>query len=122
MNFVCFLLAGLVQISAAQNSPGAVQNTAQNPSVPTVTFDSVWESATPQEYIITVRSDGPSTYLSRSVARPVQADENREDKRWADKEKAAPSEAQDPDFHVEFTMSFATAQRIFKDAAQANYF
>ena len=125
MNFVCFLLAALVQISAAQNSPGAVQNTVQNPSVPTVTFDSVWESATPQEYIITVRSDGPSTYLSRSVSRPVRADENREDKRWADKEdkeKVAPSEDQDPDFHVEFTMSPATAQRIFKDAEQAHYF
>jgi hypothetical protein len=122
MKFICFLLAALVQISAAQNPPG----TAQNPAVPTVTFDSVWESATPQEYIITVKSDGPSTYLSRNVAKPVQADENRAvknigDKRWAD-EKPAPADDQDPEFHVEFTMSPATAQRIFKDAEQANYF
>jgi hypothetical protein len=132
MRFICFLLAALVQVAAAQDPPG----TALNPAVPTVTFDSVWESATPQEYVITVKSDGPSTYLSRNVVKPVlpdqkQANENRavgsnavgsgEDKRWTE-ERPAVADEQDPEFHVEFTMSPATAQRIFKDAEQANYF
>jgi hypothetical protein len=119
MKFVCLLLAALVQISAAQ----ALQGTAQNREIPTVTFDSVWDAATPQEYIITVKSDGPSTYLSRSVSRPVQADEYRQDKRWEEEKPAAsPSADTDPEFQVEFSMSSATAQRIFKDAEQAGYF
>lgn len=117
MRFVCFFLAALLQVSGAQNP----QSARQNPTVPTVTFDSVWEAATPQEYIITVKSDGPSTYISRGVSRPVQADEYRSDKRWGE-DKPSQSEDKDPDFHVEFTMSSATTQRIFKDAEQANYF
>ena len=119
MKLVCLLLAALVQISAAQ----APQGTTRNPAVPTVTFDSVWDAATPQEYVITVKSDGPSTYLSRGASRPVQADEYRQDKRWGEEKPAASSsDDQDPEFHVEFTMSSATAQRIFKDAEQADYF
>ena len=119
MKLVCLLLAALVPLSAAQ----APQGTKNNPVVPTVTFDSVWDAATPQEYIITVKSDGPSTYLSRSGSRPVQADEYRQDKRWREEKPAAsPSNDPDPDFNVEFTMSSANAQRIFKDAEQADYF
>jgi hypothetical protein len=119
MKLVCLLLAALVTISAAQ----APQGMAIHPAVPTVTFDSVWDAATPQEYIITVKSDGPSTYVSRGVSKPVQAEEYREDKRWAEaKPAASSSDEQDPEFHVEFTMSSATAQKIFKNAEQADYF
>ena len=115
MKLVCFLLAALV--------PLAAQTPAQNPTVPTVTFDLVWESAAPQEFMVTVKSDGTSTYLSRSVSKPPQAAEYREDKRWSEEKPAATaSDEKEPDFHVEFTMSPATAQRIFKDAEQANYF
>jgi hypothetical protein len=115
MKLFCFLLAALAAIAA--------QVPTQNPVVPTVTYDLVWESATPQEFIVTVTSDGPATYLSRGVSRPVQASEYREDKRWTEEKPAAPAtDEKDPDFHVEFTMSPATAQRIFKDAEQANYF
>jgi hypothetical protein len=119
MKFLCFLLAALVQLSAVQG----VQNKTLHPTIPTVTFDSIWEASTPQEYTITVRSDGPSTYLSRNPYGQVQQEDKRSDKRWEGTEKAAaPSQEKDPDFHIEFTISPGTAQRIFKDAEQANYF
>jgi hypothetical protein len=119
MKLLCFLLAALVQLPAAQDA----KDKALHPTIPTVTFDSIWEASTPQEYTITVRSDGPSTYLSRSPSVQVQQEDKRSDKRWAGDEKAAASpQEKDPDFHIQFTMSPATAQRIFKDAQQANYF
>lgn len=122
-------LAPLAQVSGVQNAQG----TALNPAVPTVTFDSIWQSATPQEYVITTRSDGISTYLSRNPLGRIQAGEQgaaKIDKRWQNEETPATpatpetksSQDNDPDYHVEFTMSPATAQRIFKDAEKANYF
>jgi len=119
MKLLCFLLAALVQISAAQ----VVEDKALHPTIPTVTFDSIWEAATPQEFTITVRSDGPSTYISRNPFGQVQQEVKRADKRWASDEKpVANSQDKDPDYHMQFTMLSATAQRIFKDAEQANYF
>jgi hypothetical protein len=119
-------LVPLAQLSGIQNAQG----TALNPAVPTVTFDSIWQSATPQEYVITTRSDGISTYLSRNPLGRIQAEEEgagKIDKRWQNEETPATPETKssqdnDPDYHVEFTMSPATAQRIFKDAEKANYF
>jgi len=121
MKLVCMLLAALAQVAVVTKQ---VPDEAQlHPAVPKVTFDSIWEAAKPQEYLITVRSDGPSTYLSRNPLGAVQTDENPPDKKWRSEEKAAaPPADKDPDFHVEFTISQANAQRIFKDAQAANYF
>lgn len=83
------------------------QNASQerNPPVPTITFDNYWPAARPQNVTITVKSDGPATYLSRNPDVAPGSDR-----------------AQDPDYHVEFTMSAADRNKIFQLAEKANYF
>ena len=81
------------------------QNKDFHPRVPTVTFDQVWEQATPQEFTITTRADGGSTYLSRNPTRAV-----------------APGEEKEPDYTLDFTLSQRNQNRVFKLAQQANYF
>lgn len=76
-----------------------------HPRVATVTFDLVWEQATPQEYTIRTQADGPSNYLSRNPFKQVQ-----------------PGEEKEPDYTLDFTMSPANQRKIFKLAQQANYF
>ena len=76
-----------------------------HPRVPTVTFDLVWEQATPQEFTVRTQADGPSTYLSRNPLKQLQ-----------------PGEEKDPDYTLDFTMSAKDAARIFKLAQQAKYF
>jgi hypothetical protein len=92
------LLAVLLQAQNAGPAP------AQNPAVPTITYDRVWEAYTPQEVTFTVESTGPARYLSRN---PFKTPDQRET---------------DPDFTLEFTMSAATRDKIFRDAKEANYF
>lgn len=92
------LLAILLQAQNAGPAP------AQNPAVPTITYDRVWEAYTPQEVTFTVESTGPARYLSRN---PFKTPDQRET---------------DPDFTLEFTMSAATRDKIFRDAKEANYF
>lgn len=41
-----------------------------NPIEPTITFDLLWEAATPQNYTITVASSGKAKYVSRNPTRP----------------------------------------------------
>jgi len=77
---------------------------AQNPAIPTITYDRVWEAYTPQNITITVQSTGPAKYLSRN---PMKTPEERET---------------DPDFTLEFTMSAANREKLFRDAKEANYF
>src|ERR1051326_5705470 len=91
-------LAALLQ---AQNAGPA---SAQNPVVPTIIYDRVWEPYTPQEITFTVQSTGPARYLSRN---PLKTPDQRET---------------DPDFSLEFTMSEATRNKLFRDAKDANYF
>jgi hypothetical protein len=76
-----------------------------HPRVATVTFDLVWEQATPQEYTIRTQADGPSSYLSRNPFKPVH-----------------PGDEKEPDYTLEFTMSPANQRKIFKLAQHANYF
>ena len=76
-----------------------------HPRVPTVTFDLVWEQATPQEFTIHTQADGPSTYLSRNPTKPV-----------------AEGEAKDTDYTFDFTMSAKDAAKVFKLAQEAKYF
>ena len=92
------LLAALAV--AMQNTPSQT-----NPAVPTVSFDCLWEAATPQEYTVTTRSDGSSTYLSRNPVAPKD-----------------PNVVQDPDYQFEFTMSPANSKKVFKLAEQAHFF
>lgn len=76
-----------------------------HPRVPTVTFDLVWEQATPQEFTIRTQADGPSSYLSRNPTKPVPEGEEK-----------------DPDYSIDFSMSAKDAAKIFKLAQEAKYF
>lgn len=98
---------GLLLVLIAFAGPAFSQTPEQqfHPRVPTVTFDLIWEQATPQEYIIRAQADGPSTYVSRNPLKPVQ-----------------PGEEKEPDYTLDFTLSPASQRRIFKLAQQANYF
>jgi hypothetical protein len=99
--------AGLTILLMAFATVLFAQNPEQqfNPRVATVTFDLVWEAATPQEYTIRTQADGPSSYLSRNPFKTV-----------------SPGEEKDPDYTVDFTMSPVNQRRIFKLAQQTNYF
>src|SRR4029077_7754756 len=80
------------------------QNPEPNPTVPTITFDRVWEAFTPQSVTITVQSTGQVKYISRNPSKPP--------------DEAGP----DPDFQLEFTMSPANRDKLFRYAKEANYF
>ncbi|HZU34196.1 MAG TPA: hypothetical protein VFB79_24010 [Candidatus Angelobacter sp.] len=95
--FLCAaLLAGLLALH------GQDQQT-QN-SVPTITFDRVWEAATPQSINFVLQETGSVHYLSRN---PFDVPDNR---------------AVDPDYTVDFTMSSGNLAKIFRDANEANFF
>ena len=82
----------------------SAQNPHPNPTVPTITFDRVWEAFTPQSVNITVQSTGPVKYISRNPLKPPdQADS-------------------DPDFVLEFTMSPSNRDKLFRCAKEAHYF
>jgi len=104
--FMALAVAGL-SLRTAGLQPAGVQTADQqfHPRVPTVTFDLVWEQATPQEFTVRTQADGPSTYLSRNPLKQLQ-----------------PGEEKDPDYTLDFTMSAKDAARIFKLAQQAKYF
>lgn len=77
---------------------------SSNPVEPTITFDRYWEEATPQEYIVTVKSSGEAKYVSRDPTH-----------------KESGAEA-DPDYVMEFTISTASRDRLFVAAKDTNYF
>lgn len=83
----------------------------QNPLIPTITFDRLWEAATPQDFTISVQSSGSARYRSRNPTAPAPPPNSGID-----------NARLDPDYSLEFTMSPATRGRIFKLAQQANYF
>jgi hypothetical protein len=75
-----------------------------------VTFDCVWEAATPPKYTITVDSWGRGRYVSREAAKaPEQAGHD-------DVPQAV------PDFELEFSVSPATRDLIFQLTKDADYF
>ncbi|HEV7522303.1 MAG TPA: hypothetical protein VGP89_14470 [Candidatus Angelobacter sp.] len=80
------------------------QDAQQNPTLPTITFDRVWEAYKPQNINITVQATGPAKYLSRNPFTPP--------------EQAGP----DPDYLFEFTLSPRNQEKLFRDAREANYF
>src|SRR6185437_1082055 len=80
------------------------QNEQQNPVLPTITFDRVWEAYKPQDVTITVQSTGSAKYLSRNpFTTPDQT-------------------GTDPDYMLDFTVSTRNQKRLFRDAREANYF
>jgi hypothetical protein len=80
------------------------QNARQHPTLPTITFDRVWESYKPQNVNITVQATGPAKYISRNPFTPP--------------DQAGP----DPDYLFEFTLSARNQEKLFRDAREANYF
>ena len=97
------LLASLTLVfpAAAQN-----RDPVENPAIPTVTFNCLWEAATPQLYTITARSTGTARYVSGN---PVRKSEDA-------------AQAADPDYTLEFTLSSPGAAKVFALATQAKYF
>ena len=93
-------LMGAMLLQGQNTSP----NAPQNPTVPTITYDRVWEAYTPQNITLSVQSTGPTKYVSRNPVKPADQQET------------------DPDFTLEFTMSAETRDKVFKDAKEANYF
>jgi hypothetical protein len=75
---------------------------AQNAKTPTISFTLDFPQSIPDHYSITVASDGHAEYNSTGKLTPD-------------------SEPPDP-FHLEFTISSATRQKIFDLAAKAKYF
>jgi hypothetical protein len=102
--FLHFLPWLLTLFVPAVTAPAQSPTQAENPAIPVVTFNCLWEAATPQQYTITLRSTGGARYVSSS---PVRASEDR---------------AQDPDYEIEFTMSAANRDKVFRLAQQAGYF
>ncbi|HLJ87366.1 MAG TPA: hypothetical protein VKZ53_11125 [Candidatus Angelobacter sp.] len=87
---------------------GFAQTASQstNPALPIITFDLFWEAATPQNFTITADSSGRARYVSRNPTR----------------EASEAEQSDDPDYHVEFTLSAASRERIFELAKATGYF
>lgn len=79
------------------------QDAPQNPTLPTITFDRVWEAYKPQNVTITVQSTGSARYVSRNPFTP-------------------PDPGSDPDYTLDFTLSSRNQKKLFDDARKANYF
>src|SRR5438270_5312236 len=80
------------------------QNAEQNPVVATITYDRIWEAYTPQSISITVQSTGSTKYIARN---PFKTPDQTE---------------ADPEYMLEFTISAATRDKLFRDAKEASYF
>lgn len=76
-----------------------------HPAEPTISFDLLWEAATPQNYTITIESSGKAKYVSRNPTRPPEG-----------------NDAADPDYQMEFTLSPASRDRLFTLAKDNGYF
>jgi hypothetical protein len=80
------------------------QDAQQNPALPTITFDRVWEAYKPQNVTITVQATGPAKYVSRNPFTPPD------------------QTGADPDYLLDFTLSSRNQEKLFHDAREANYF
>jgi hypothetical protein len=96
------LVVFLLVLSAALALWG--QNEQQNPALPTITFDRVWEAYKPQNVTITVQATGPAKYVSRNPFTPPD------------------QTGADPDYLLDFTLSSRNQEKLFRDAREANYF
>jgi len=80
------------------------QDAQKNPTLPTITFDRVWEAYKPQNVTITVQATGPAKYVSRNPFTPPD------------------QTGADPDYLLDFTLSSRNQKKLFDDAREANYF
>src|SRR5215831_13668810 len=71
-------------------------------AVPTIVFNRVWSSFSPQHVNITVLSTGSGKYISGDTAKE--------------------GEEAEPDFRLEFILSPATREKLFRWTKEANYF
>src|SRR5579864_1705224 len=78
------------------------QDAQQNPTLPTITFDRVWEAYTPQNVTITGQATGSARYVSRKPRAP-------RDQTGAD-----------PDYLLDFTLTSQSKKKLFDDAREAN--
>jgi len=105
--FLFCAVAFAALLPRAQEAPAradVAQAGVENPPVPTITYDRVWEAATPQNVTIVVESTGPTRFHSSNPVKPPDQSEP------------------DPDFTLEFTMSQANRDKLFRAAREANYF
>jgi hypothetical protein len=100
----CSLLCAALLVTFALQAQSPVRDPELHPTVPTITFDRVWEAYTPQSVNITVQATGAANYISRNPFKPP--------------EEAGP----DPDYVLAFSMSPGNAEKLFRDAKAANYF
>jgi hypothetical protein len=103
--FLVAALCSLLVISVQAQTPNPEPNAAGNKPVPTVTFDIVFPPYSPAHYAIAVESTGKASYRSDDLS-SSNTDKNA---------------LLDP-YTLEFTMSPATTERIFRLAKEANYF
>ena len=79
------------------------QDAQQNPVLPTITFDRVWEAYKPQEVTITVQSTGSAQYISRNPFTP-------------------PEPGADPDYTLDFTLSSRNQKKLFRRCQRGQLF
>lgn len=98
-------LHGFLAIPGQAQTPDPEPNATGNKPVPTITFDLAFPAYSPAHYAIAVESSGRASYRSDDL-NSTKTDKNA---------------LLDP-YTLEFTMSPATTERIFKFAKEANYF
>jgi hypothetical protein len=99
--FCCGLILLAVPALRGQNPQ---PNAGPTVTVPTITFNRVWEAYTPQNVDITVQSTGATKYHSSNPLKPPDEKES------------------DTDYTLQFTMSSRTLDRLFRAAKEADYF
>ncbi len=95
--------AGLVLLAVLALRAQSTQ-TDQNPRIPTISYDRMWEAYTPQNVDITVQAAGRAKYISRNPLKPPDTKDAN------------------PDYTIEFTMSSRNRDKLFHDAKDTNYF
>jgi len=100
----CLMFLAMPALLAQNAETNPIQNPAENPTIPTITYERLWDAYTPQDVNITVEQTGRARYVSTN---PLKTPDERQT---------------NPDYTLEFTMSERTRQKLFRDAKEANYF
>jgi len=100
----CLMFLAMPALLAQNSEPTPAQSPMQNPAIPTITYERLWDAYTPQDVNITVEQTGRAKYVSTN---PLKTPDERQT---------------NPDYTLEFTMSERTRQKLFRDAKEANYF
>jgi hypothetical protein len=95
--FVVLVLASLI----SQGQAAQAQKPDQASATPSITFERFWDDFSPQSVTVTVSANGATKYSSHDPGK--NGDEADE-------------------YHTEFTISPARCDKLFRYAAEANYF